>query len=108
MSRKPVDINEKVKELRSILIKYNGLPSQAVDRIAYANIKYYIKKYGDDTRVQSLVDEFNINIGNKSCSDFNNKYEEIKETLKVQGRIPSCNEDRPLYDKVQYFFKKIC
>lgn len=106
MSRKPVDINEKVKELRSILIKYNGLPSQAVDRIAYANIKYYIKKYGDDTRVQSLVDEFNINIGNKSCSDFNNKYEEIKETLKVQGRIPSCNEDRPLYDKVQYFFKK--
>ena len=54
MSRS-VNINEKVEELHSILEKYNGVPSQKVDRTAYTMVKYYVTHYGDDPRVKSMV-----------------------------------------------------
>ena len=47
MSRK-FDINEKAKEIEDILIKYGGLPSQVVDKPAYALVRYFFTNYSDN------------------------------------------------------------
>ena len=43
-----IDFKKKAEELRSILEKYNGLPTFKEDRVAYANVCYYIKNHSDE------------------------------------------------------------
>lgn len=109
MPRPRINLDDKIIELRSVLQRYNGLPSQTEDRAAYANIKYYVQKYADDPRIKSLVDEFNIKIGNNSegrAFSFDEKYNEIVTALNEIGRIPSISENQSLYTTIRYFFKK--
>lgn len=109
MPRPKINLDDKIKELRLVLQRYGRLPSQTEDRTAYANIKYYVQKYGDDPRVKLLIEEFNIKIGSKKGGrsfDFDNKYTEIVNSLSKIGRIPSISENKSLYTTIRYFFKK--
>ena len=109
MARKKIDLDKKIVQLRSLLVKYGGLPSQTVDRAAYANIRYFVKNYGEDERVKNLIHEFHIEIGSKerhSCNNFEQRLEEIETCLKKVGKVPSIKEDATLYCSIRYFFKK--
>ena len=47
MSSDSGKLRKKAEELRNILLKYNGIPSQKVDKKAYANVKYHLQTYGN-------------------------------------------------------------
>ena len=104
--RRRADIKTKIEELRSILVKYNGIPSQYEDKAAYAKISYNLKKYGDDPLIQSLIEEFNLKFGERRHSDFDEKVREICEELKEDGKLPSVNEKPNLYAAIRYYFNK--
>lgn len=109
MSRKKIDLDIKIVELRSLLIKYKGLPSQKVDRIAYARIKYFVKNYGEDERIKNLIREFDIVIGSNikySKYNYKQRLEEIEEYLKTKGKVPSIKDDATHYNAIRYFFQK--
>lgn len=106
MPRKPIDIDEKLKDLRSILEKYNGIPSQTVDRKAYANVKYYAKNYSDNPKVKSLLEEFGVVIGDKKGSSFEESLNSFKTQLEQLGKLPSIKENQSLYTGLRYFFTK--
>ena len=59
MSRKK-DLSTVLEQLEDILTKYEGIPSQKVDRDAYAYVRYYFKKYSDEPEIISLKNRFNI------------------------------------------------
>lgn len=98
-----IDFKKKAEELRSILEKYNGLPTFKEDRVAYANVCYYIKNHGDKPEIKALIDEYNLAapIDRKSEDYFENRLEEIKSILERYQRIPKDNND---YNVVYYFF----
>lgn len=106
MARKSVNIDDKIFELRAILEKYNGIPSQTQDRKAYANIKYYAKKYADNPKIKGLLEEFKVQIGEKGTVKFESSLEEIKQALAEIGHIPSITDNQSLYCSIRYFFKK--
>jgi hypothetical protein len=106
MPRKPIEIDEKLNELRSILEKYNGIPSQTIDRKAYANVKYYAKNYSDNPKVKSLLEEFGVASGYKKNSNFEESLESFKTQLEQIGKIPSIKENQSLYTGLRYFFSK--
>lgn len=109
MARPKIDLDKKIIQLRAILSKYGGLPSQKVDKVAYANIKYFVKTYGDDERIKNLMHEYNIEIGS-NIKHSNNNYElrlvEIEKYLKAEGKIPSIKDDATNYNSIRYFFQK--
>ena len=49
---RPVDMTKKIEELRIALQKYNGIPSQTVDKKAYSQIKYFINHYSDSPEIR--------------------------------------------------------
>lgn len=106
MARKSINIDDKLVELRTILEKHNGIPSQTQDRKAYANIKYYAKKYSDNPKVKSLLEEFKVQIGEKGTVKFESSFDEIKRALDELGVIPSIKDNQSLYCSIRYFFKK--
>lgn len=101
-----INIEDRISEIKEILKKYGGIPSQTVDKSAHAKIKYFIKSYAEDVAVQSLIEEFDLNKGERKRSSFEEKLLEIQTLLKQYGKIPSVNEDSALYREVRYFFKK--
>ena len=101
---RPVDMSKKIEELRNALQKYNGIPSQAVDRAAHANIKYYIKRYSDNPEIKALVEEYGLSYTKRD--DFETQLEKIKAVLADLGRMPSSSQDKTLYQNVKYFFKR--
>ena len=100
------DIDKIIEELRDILEKYNGIPSQTVDRVAYARVKYYAKRHADNPPIKALLEEFNVNIGEGKGLDFETFYNKIKTELEIEGRIPAVKDNQTLYSSVKYFFKK--
>lgn len=99
-----VDLTKKIEEMRNALHKYNGIPSQTVDRAAHANIKYYIKRYGDEPEIKALIEEFGLSYTKRD--DFETQLDKIKEVLADLGRMPSSSQDKTLYQNVKYFFKR--
>lgn len=107
MPRKPINIEDKISELRTILEKYHGIPSQTVDRAAYANIKYYAKNYSDNPKVCALLEEFNVAIGERrKLMDFESSLDDLTNELTKEGRIPSISDNPQLYNSFRYFLKK--
>ena len=102
---RPVDLEKKVKELRSYLIQYNGIPTQQENQAAHANLNYYIKNHSDKPEIRALIEEFHIadNLEKKKEVHFQKKFEEIKTILENNKRIPKETNE---YNKVYYFFNR--
>lgn len=94
---------EKVKELRSYLIQYNGIPTQKENRAVYASVNYYIKNHKNDPEIKAIIDEFQLEKPEKMVKEelLSERIQEIKSILEKHGRIPKDNSD---YNKVYYFF----
>lgn len=101
---RPVDMTKKIEELRIALQKYNGIPSQTVDKAAHANIKYYIKRYSDNPEIKALIEEYGLSYTKRD--DYETHLEKIKTALAEIGRMPSSSKDKTLYQNVKYFFKR--
>ena len=101
-----IDFKKKAEELRSILEKYNGIPTFKEDRVAYANVCYYIKNHSDKPEIKALIDEYNLAapINRKSEDYFKNRLEEIKSILERYQRIPKGENEKKDYQTVYYFF----
>lgn len=93
----------KAEELRSILLKYNGIPSQKVDKKAYANVKYHLQKYSDMPEIKALIEEFGLVIPGRL--DKAAKFEKVKSILKEYEGIPNSSTDRANYDFIRFFFR---
>jgi hypothetical protein len=98
-----VDIAQKALELRQHLLKYNGIPAQNVDRAVHANIKYYIKNYGDVPEIKALIEEFSLDKPKES--NFDNRLEEITAILERDRMIPLATRNKEDYQAVSYFFR---
>ena len=100
---RPVDMTKKIEELRNALQKYNGIPSQTVDRAAHANIKYYLKHHSDAPEIRALIDEFKLdNLKEKTAAiHLESRIKEIKEILEKYHSIPKNPKD---YQKIYFFF----
>ena len=70
-----IDIREKAEEIRKVLLKYNGIPSQKEDKSAHLNIKYYIKTYPDEPEIRSLIEEFHLLETKKYFKDFESHFD---------------------------------
>lgn len=101
-----IDLRKKSEELRTILRKYNGLPSQKEDKAAHLNIKYYIKSYPDEPEIKALIDEFNLTESKKYFKDFDSHLERIKAILEERKAMPQSSQEKTLYGFVKDFFKK--
>lgn len=100
-----INLKKKAEELRSILEKYNGIPTFKEDRVAYANVCYYIKNHGDKPEIKALIDEYNLAapIDRKSEDYFKIRLEEIKSILEKCQSIPKNAKE---YQAVYSFFNK--
>ena len=104
-----IDFDIAVDEVWWILKEHNGIPSQKVDKAAYAKVSYYLKRYWDTPQIKSLIKEFNLTLpraNSRRCSWGPLKIEEIKRILEERGRMPYCPIEKSLYYQVKYFFKK--
>ncbi len=101
-----VDLDEKVKELGACLERHSGMPSQRKNSVAYASVRYYVRKYGEDPRIRDLVSKYGIMIRSKDRSYFESDLKEVEEALGRLGRMPTFKEDKGLHCRIRYFFKK--
>ena len=97
------DLSTVLEQLEDILTKYEGIPSQKVDRDAYAYVRYYLKKYSDEPEIISLKNRFNIKSKDQI---FNIDLDQIKKTLEEEGKFPSIKDNQSLYFRVRQFLKK--
>lgn len=93
----------KAEELRNILLKYNGIPSQKVDKKAYSNVKYYLQTYGNMPEMKALIEEFNLVIPGRL--DKNAKLEKVRSILAEHEGIPNSTTERAQYDYIRFFFR---
>lgn len=102
-----VDIAKKMVEIRELLIRYNGMPSQNVDRAAYSNIRYYINRYADFPEIKSLIEEFSLKTSNGLSREqnFELRFKEIKTILETHKRIPITSTNMEEFQAVNFFFR---
>lgn len=111
MSRKKLNITDTISEIKQIIDKYGGIPSQQVDKAAYAKINYVIKHYGETLEVKSFLTEYGGLLISNSTSkrgkrvDLQTKVEEFMQIIEKYGKIPSQNEDRKAYANITYYLK---
>lgn len=103
MGRNTVDLTIKVAELRKMLVKYGGIPSQTVDRKAYALIKSYLQRHSDAPEIIALVEEFSL-ITPKRLNE-EEQLEKVKKCLNKYEGIPSSLVDDKSYRLVKRIFK---
>lgn len=101
--RRKKDLDQKVDELKQILDKYGCIPTQQQDRAAYANINYYLKRYGDEPQIQELMSTYNIKAGRRA--DIDTQINEIAAILQEFGRIPAVKDNETLYYRIRGFFQ---
>ena len=59
---KIVDISKRIEEIRSILLHYGGMPSQAENKADYSKVAYFIKTYYEKQEIKALIDEFHLSL----------------------------------------------
>ena len=96
-------LRKKAEELRNILLKYNGIPSQKVDKKAYANVKYHLQTYGNMPEIKALIEEFNLVIPGRL--DKTAKLEKVKTILLEHEGIPNSTTERGQYDYIRFYFR---
>lgn len=101
-----VDFREKAEELRTILQKYNGIPSNKEDSVAYRSVKYYLKTYSNEPEIREVMEEYSLKGSEKDHKDFDINFVKIKEILEERNAMPDRSEEKELYYFVKDFFKK--
>lgn len=100
------DIKKQAEEIKTILQKYNGIPSQTVDKQAYSKVRYYLKSHSDDPKIKELIDNYNLNEKKKrqlSQPVFEKRLLEITSILEKHQCFPK--HDIKDYQSVYSFFK---
>lgn len=105
MSRKKNDISEKIEEIRSILETYNGVPGQKENRVGYTTVKYYVTHWGDDPRIKSLIEQYNIKFTNRVVRTYDEKLAIVKSILEDYQKVPSIKDEPQNYSLIRDFFR---
>lgn len=89
---KKANIDKLFCDLRWILLKYNGIPSQKVDKLAYAKARRIIVLYNDEPAIQELISIYNIQMS-KKCTTFEDIVCKLRAILEQHHGMPSagCN-----------------
>lgn len=99
-------MEKKLREIRFQLEAIGHVPSQKEDRALHASVKYYYDNYANNPLVIKLKQDF---LFESACSretmTRKESIEYIKSELERLGRIPGPTENRPLYQKVKYFYE---
>lgn len=103
---KIVDIVEKAEELRSVLQKYNGLPSCEEDRAARSLIMYYIKKHADAPEIKKLIEDFSLESSAVPQKGYDVRLKEVLSILDKHGCIPESVSYPVDYQAVLFFFRQ--
>lgn len=102
MARRKNLSDEKVEEIKQILVKYNGIPSQKENKNAYASVSYIFKSYATDPRIIILREQFSVKQRQKK--NYEERYSETLELLDRFKGMPPSKEENTLYNKVRRFF----
>ena len=105
MPRKKGDISKKVEEIRSILETYNGVPCQKENRVGYTTVKYYVTHWGDDPRIKSLIEQYNIKFTNRVVRTYDEKLAIVKSILEDYQKVPSIKDEPQNYSLIRDFFR---
>lgn len=106
MGRGSGDIKKIAEELKTILQKYNGIPSQTVDKAAYSKVKYYIKNHSDKHEIKELIEDYQLDQKKKrqlTQQVFEKRLFEITAILEKHQCFPK--HDVKEYQAVYSFFK---
>lgn len=101
---KVVDIVKKAEELRSVLQKYNGLPSCNEDRAARSLIMYYIKKHAEIPEIKALIEDFSLESSAVPQRGYDVRLKEILSILEEHECIPEFISFPVEYQAVLFFF----
>lgn len=94
MGRGTSDISKQAEEISIILQKYNGIPSQTVDKAAYSKVKYFLKAHPDDPNINTLIERYKLNEKKKrqlSQPVFEKKLSDITSILEKYQSFPTHN-----------------
>ena len=110
MSKKDIDII--ADELWWICKEHNGIPSQTVDKSAYAKALRYLKTYAETPQIKAVIKEFSLSLPRIYTKHDSVRpvhpleLEDVKSVLEERGRMPRWPEEGQLYHQVNYFMKK--
>ncbi len=96
-----IEFQEVISYLRGVFEKYNGIPSQTVDKAAYAKSSRLIKLNKDEPEIIELMQEYDVDLQNKG-RNYEEQLSEITSILKSLGRMPKVKDEPELYYKVRY------
>jgi hypothetical protein len=102
MSKLRSDFTQKVENIKEILKKYNGIPSQKDNKSAYSTVSYFLKNHSEEEEIKTLIDEYNLRIPKRA--DYNESLKSTEEILKGLGRFPSSTKEKSSYQYVRKFF----
>lgn len=94
MIRVSRDIKNQAEDIRNLLLKYNGIPSQTVDKNAYNKIKYHLKVHQEEPEIRQLIEEFGLDEKKKrqlSPSVFEERLLLIRSLLEKYQGLPNKN-----------------
>lgn len=91
---------EVISYLEEVLEKYNCIPSQKVDRAAYAKTTRLLKLYKDELAIQQLIAKYKIKIESrnksKSCLNIDDIIIKLRNILEKHNGMPAqriaCND----------------
>lgn len=99
-------MEKKLREIRLKLEAIGHVPSQKEDCVLYASVKYYYSNYANNPLVIRLKQDFPFESSrSREAMTREESIEYIKSELERLGRIPGPTENRPLYQKVKYFYE---
>ena len=102
-----IDINKRIYEVEEIIQKYNGIPSQTVDRAAYGKVKYFLNKFSGDERVRELIEKWNIDARRNTREPiYEDKLNKIQTIIRDYKGMPKATDNDALYHYVKSFFAK--
>lgn len=97
-----INKEERLQEIKEILCKYNGIPSQYVDKAAYCKIKYFINKFKDDKSVVELIEKWNLEVRKQ---DFEEDLIRVEKIIDEEKGMPNRQEKSDMYQSVKSFFR---
>ena len=99
---KIINFAERAEQVHKILLRYNGIPSQTVDRNAHSMVTRFIKQYGNEPLVRSLKEEFKIEFVKRK--PYEERISEIRAQLEARGCMPDSSQENTMYKNISQYF----